>query len=81
MAHAALISLVLKRQRSKPVTHWSICSEDRKDALRLATFRFGQPRWSVVQSETLVSSVQQFSAQVGFENALVGGPFISFCRG
>jgi len=29
----------------------------------------------------LVSSVLQFSAKVGFENPLVGGPFISFCRG
>ncbi|BAI97865.1 hypothetical protein Sj15T_22760 [Sphingobium sp. TA15] len=29
----------------------------------------------------LVSSVLQFSAKVGFENSLVGGPFISFCRG
>ena len=29
----------------------------------------------------LVSSVLQFSAEVGFENSLVGGPFISFCRG
>jgi hypothetical protein len=28
-----------------------------------------------------VSSVVQFSAKVGFENSLVGGPFISFCRG
>ena len=28
-----------------------------------------------------VSSVLQFSAKVGFENSLVGGPFISFCRG
>ncbi|GBH32941.1 hypothetical protein MBESOW_P4375, partial [Sphingobium xenophagum] len=27
------------------------------------------------------SSVVQFSAKVGFENSLVGGPFISFCRG
>jgi len=29
----------------------------------------------------LLSSVVQFSAKVGFENSLVGGPFISFCRG
>ena len=28
-----------------------------------------------------LSSVVQFSAKVGFENSLVGGPFISFCRG
>lgn len=28
-----------------------------------------------------LSSVLQFSAKVGFENSLVGGPFISFCRG
>ena len=32
-------------------------------------------------SEWEVSSVVQFSAKVGFENSLVGGPFISFCRG
>ena len=28
-----------------------------------------------------VSLVLQFSLKVGFENSLVGGPFISFCRG
>ena len=28
-----------------------------------------------------VSSVVQFSAKVGFENSLVGGPFISFYPG
>jgi GGDEF domain-containing protein len=31
--------------------------------------------------EQQLSSVVQFSAKVGFENSLVGGPFISFCRG
>ena len=31
--------------------------------------------------EVDLSSVLQFSAKVGFENSLVGGPFISFCRG
>ena len=32
-------------------------------------------------ADKMMSSVVQFSAKVGFENSLVGGPFISFCRG
>ena len=36
---------------------------------------------SLSQNLSQVSSVVQFSAKVGFENSLVGGPFISFCRG
>jgi outer membrane receptor for ferrienterochelin and colicin len=36
---------------------------------------------SAIFYSNALSSVVQFSAKVGFENSLVGGPFISFCRG
>jgi ACR3 family arsenite transporter len=39
----------------------------------------GDPTYTL--SQVALSSVVQFSAKVGFENSLVGGPFISFCRG
>ncbi|WP_084733241.1 GFA family protein [Sphingobium chungbukense] len=41
----------------------------------------GTPRLRCASCGTPLSSVLQFSAKVGFENSLVGGPFISFCRG
>jgi len=66
-------------------------TRDKKAALvfmKKALKRHGSPEaittdglrsYSAAMNE--LSSVLQFSAKVGFENSLVGGPFISFCRG
>ncbi|WCP13551.1 hypothetical protein sphantq_01980 [Sphingobium sp. AntQ-1] len=43
--------------------------------------KLAEPAFAEVQISEQLSSVVQFSAKVGFENSLVGGPFISFCRG